>query len=226
MGLDNSLAEVEFNKTHLVQERLMNNPFFEKATAENRNGRWQDRNIIGRDVAINGGVYLGGGSREAIVVDDEKQPELKKAYGQLKARIEALGGDYKNNALNEVFQYVRDVMPYSQDIVDQVAANFHLEPDQKVGLARYLERGGGVCRHQALMCGYLLEKLKSDGYISGQVSVDRNFIPDLRGHAWTRYTNSRGEVFILDVAQNYIGPLKDITKEKYRWVYERPGDKK
>ena len=83
----------------------------------------------------------------------------------------------------------------------------------------------GVCRHQALLCGYLLEKLIKDERISGKVSVDRNFVEGLGGHAWARYTTDRGKVYILDVAQNYKGCLGDMTKKQSRWFYERPEDK-
>lgn len=73
-------VRVSFDKTSDMIYRLRDNPFFEEATPESRNGIWQGRNIIGRDVPINGGVYLGGGAREAIVVDDNKQPRLDNIY--------------------------------------------------------------------------------------------------------------------------------------------------
>ncbi|EKD64692.1 MAG: hypothetical protein ACD_50C00323G0007, partial [uncultured bacterium] len=75
---------------------------------------------------------------------------------------------------------------------------------------------------QALLAGYLLEKLTQEGILGGKVSVDRNFIEGRGGHAWVRYTNSREEVFILDPAQDYKGTLKDAPKNG--WDYRRPED--
>lgn len=86
----------------------------------------------------------------------------------------------------------------------------------------YIIAGGGVCRHQALLGAYLLEKLIRDGKIGGKVSIDRNSVQNA-GHAWIRYTNSKGKVFIIDQAQKYIGLLNDTDKNG-RWFYERPED--
>lgn len=225
MGDNGYAPEAEWEKSRYVVERLNKKPFFDEPTPENRNGSWMGRRIIGRDVRINGGVYLGGGSREAIVVDDNKQEALRQAYDHVVNRIKAQGGDFKRLALREVFDYVKQVMPYSQDAVDNVARTYDVKPDGKVGLGRYVENRGGVCRHQALLCGYLLERLVEEGKLAGKVSVDRNFVRGQGGHAWCRYTNSKGEAFILDVAQDYAGKLFDIKESNHRWVYQRPEDK-
>ena len=41
---------------------------------------YQGRHIIGRNSPIDGGVYLGSGEREAIVVDFENSPGLQNIY--------------------------------------------------------------------------------------------------------------------------------------------------
>lgn len=92
----------------------------------------------------------------------------------------------------------------------------------------------GVCRHQALFAGVLLEKLADSGILSGVVSVERNMNKrdtnddKYDGHSWVRYTNSSGRVFILDVAQQQIAALSDLMAARRRneqvWDYARPED--
>ena len=129
----------------------------------------------------------------------------------------------KGLLLNAVFDSVKEAMPTQKNaevekLVDRVMA----QKDVKVNLGVFLKEGVGVCRHDALACAFLLDQFKADGYISGKVSVDRNYVKG-GSHAWCRYTNSVGEVYILDVAQNYFGTLKDATGLN-RWIYSRPDD--
>ncbi|MFH0896551.1 MAG: hypothetical protein V1850_00680 [Candidatus Bathyarchaeota archaeon] len=63
---------------------------------------------------------------------------------------------------------------------------------------------------------------KKDGFVNGKSSIDRNFTSEGL-HEWCRYTNSRGDVIIIDPAQRYLGNLKGAP-EKNRWAYERPED--
>ena len=116
--------------------------------------------FIGKDSKINGGVYLGGGPREAVVVnDDETQPELGRLYERLLQNIKNEGGDYKTKALREVFELVSETLEYDKDEVEAIYESRGSVPDKKLGLNIYVANGVGVCRHQALLCGYLLERL-------------------------------------------------------------------
>ena len=45
-----------------------------------------------------------------------------------------------------------------------------------INLSYFINAKKGVCRHQALLVGYLLERLKGEGYIDGKVSIDRNSV--------------------------------------------------
>jgi len=213
--------KADWRKTVLVQDRLKNSAFYEEGSRESRHGKWQGRDIIGRDCPINGGVYLGGDEREAVVVDDKKQPELIAAYQELVKRRkfkEQQGRSFKDGVLREVFDLTKELLPYSDVVVDKVTDG--LQPDEKISLSSFLLNKGGVCRHQALLVAYLLEKLKVDGYVSGRVSIDRNYIPGKGGHAWVRYVNSAGEIFIIDPAQNFIGRIEEVGGGQ--WFYERP----
>ncbi len=212
---------------------LKKSPFYEEKGKMRNEKFFQNRPVISRDREINGGIYLGSAGHEAAVVDDEKDSELKNVYQKLMERLNIKAAEYgeiKNHILREVWGLVREVMPYNSDWVDQIQQKYP-EPHQKIYLSVFLihhdnsgEYGGGVCRHQALLTAYLLERLCKDGFLGGTVSVDRNVIKGEGGHAWVRYTNSVGKVFILDPAQEYIGPLLDMNENSKRWFYERPED--
>jgi len=211
----------EWDKTYLVKERLRQKHQFDEPSRESKYGEFGGRPIIGRDSKINGGVYVGGGEREAVVVDDTKQPELQDVYRELlkRRKNQALHGiDFKDGILEEVFDLTREILPFDENKVDNITHN--LSHDEKIALSVFINEKGGVCRHQALLAGYLLEKLKNDGLIRGTASIDRNFVPGEGGHAWVRYVNSASQIFIIDPAQDYIGSIEDAGID--RWQYERP----
>ncbi|KUK79444.1 MAG: hypothetical protein XD95_0396, partial [Microgenomates bacterium 39_7] len=197
---------VNWDKTRKMLKRVRKDPndlghgfkrFFIGMNSEN--SFYQGRHIISRDKPINGGVYLGEGSREALVVDDTKDTQLKKIFSLL---INRMGDkDPKTYLLRGVWELAREIIPYDENRVIKI--NQKLLPDQKIYLSSFF--GGGVCRHQALLMAYLLEKCIQRGYLGGKVSVDRNSIDGLGGHAWVRYVTSAGGVIILDATQNFIG---------------------
>lgn len=184
---------------------------------------YQGRHIIARDTKINKGVYFINGD-EAVVVDDENDQSLVQTYEAVLAQIEQIkleGKEPKNHILKIVWETVLRVMPYDYGEVRVNDVQQRLGKGRKTYLGAFM--GGGVCRHQGLLVAYLLEKLVSQGYLSGKVSVDRNMNDDrTSGHAWARYTSSRGKIFILDVAQKYIGELD--THNSTLWPYARPED--
>ncbi len=209
-------------------------------------GVYEGRNIIARDTPINGGVYpVGGATGEAIVVDDNKYPELldamyEKVIGkldQVQAHQTGLKGlkkvfnkKSKNTQpldeimLSNVFTEVSDVLKYDLEATNSIARNY-----QKVSMDVYMEQGVGVCRTQALLSAYLIERLVKNGKLDGSVSIDRNqdvFEGVESGHAWARFTNKKGEVFIIDPAQSFVGTLEETqsNNDKKRWDYRRSED--
>jgi hypothetical protein len=220
--------------------KSLNSPLYEEPTGESkigvisssnpsRYGIYKGRHVIGRDERINGGVYLGSGKREEIVVDDTKS-EVKKAYEDLYEQLwekvrnrqkeqEELGQDnnIKNGILSDVFALVMEKMQYDSDFADKAGDEFE---DQKINLSYFINAKKGVCRHQALLVGYLLERLTAEGYIDGKVSIDRNSVAGVGAHAWVRYTSgTTGDIFIIDPAQKFIGRLEDAPGN---WPYRRP----
>ena len=181
-----------------------------------------DRFVIHRDTRIDGGVSFGEGAREAIVVDSKKYPRVNEVYERLKSSV-------KDNAtvLWDVYDIVDKTLRYDEAYANEMAERY---PDRKVSLDVFIGNGKGVCRHMALLCGVLLEKLCDEGVINGKASIDRNSIPAIGGHAWCRYTSANGQSYIVDVTQHFIGrldkTLKYIKIGGYNvWDYYRPEDK-
>ena len=216
--------EADWRKTRFAEQRVKNTGFYEEKGITRKEKFFQGRPIIGRDRKINGGVYLGAGEREAVVVDDKKDQAIGRVFQELIKRrreAEARGRGFKDGILEEVWRLVGQVIPYSDQQVENIVSRLP-GPDSKVYLSSFI--GGGVCRHQALLTGYLLERLSEAGLVGGKVSIDRNHVLGEGGHAWVRYTNSDGDVFILDSAQQYIGRLDEMPDKRDRWFYERPED--
>ena len=180
--------------------------------------------VIHRDSPIDGGVYLGKGQREAIVVDSQKYPRLlKKLYEIAKKRAMKNETLKKDKILNAVYETVSEALPIQDDnAVRNLIKDYGFQNDIKVSLDLFLNSGIGVCRHSALACGALLELFKKDGIIRGEVSIDRNST-FLGGHAWCRYTSFNRRIFILDVTLQYLGALNDAS-EKSIWGYKRLED--
>lgn len=201
---------------------------FDEPDTESKYGYFENRRIIGHDTEILGGVYIGGGSREAIVVDD-KSPLEKEVYDKAyvavfekaKQRMAREGVEFKNGLLNDVYDVVRETLAYDDDYVDKMANDYR---DKKINLSVFLDAGKGVCRHQALLTGYLLERLARDGYVGGKVSVQRNAIRGVGAHAWARYENQNGDIYVIDPTQGYIGRLEDAPEGT--WLYGRPEDQR
>jgi hypothetical protein len=210
----------EWDKTIKMKSRLS---LEGKLDRINNEDYYQNRHIIHRDSKIDGGVYLGQNQREAIVVDSKKYPALRKLYEKAKNKAMRNGVIEKDKILQAVYETVAEAMPKQDDsAVEEIIHRYGVEKDGKISLDVFLLEDVGVCRHDALACAALLELFKEDGIIRGKPSVDRNST-SLGGHAWCRYTNSAGEVFILDVAQGYLGKLEK-AQDKNRWVYQRPED--
>lgn len=218
-----------WRNTHVAEDRLRQRDGYEEPAGEELHGTWQGRPIIGRDTPICGGVYVGSSSREAIVVDEYPDGLLTQVYDTLvrqRDEVVGTGGHWNVGIMQTVYDLVRLVMPYSQRIVDEVGHNYGAShSDVKIRLDRFVEAGGGVCRHQALLAGYLLEKAINEHRLRGRVSVDRNILPAIGGHAWTRYVTSDRRILIIDAAQSYCGLMMDTEGKQFGpWFYARPGE--
>ena len=211
-------------------------PLYEPPEGEAPYGSWAGRAIIGRDSSIRNGVYLGFGEREALVVDDGKYPhEFERIYTKLLERLVrcARRGRVTELSICESVELIvqkeiaydrRETQTMTAHLLEQARfrarGNEDLASD-KVQLNYFLREKKGVCRHQALVGAYLLERLRDRGLVEGHVSVDRAYIraPEEMGrHTWARYTTPQNEVIIIDVALRYVGRLGEGNP----LLYERP----
>lgn len=226
--MDLESPEGDWSRTEVLKQRLKGNPLYEEPYGKERVGRFAGRPIIARDTPINGGVYLGSGEREAIVVDDQKYPqELNQAYQELRRKMEQEKGGGKG-----IFEHVNDVakeaLGGSENLaeigkkVDQLVESLTKKygPDTKVALNDFIKEKAGLCRHRSLLAGYLIERLVNEGVLRGNVSIDRNYLPNEGGHAWVRWEAARThQVFIIDPSMNYVGRIENAPKD---WNYQRP----
>lgn len=204
----------EWDHTHKATQRL-----------EGRigpDGDFKGRFIIRRDSPIDGGVYVGKGVREALVVDSEKDPEIRSLYEKLKSGSTDKGVIDKGTFLVDAYDAICELFDWDKDSVKALIAEMGLRDDKKVYLGHFIKRGIGICRHAALTMGVMLELFKKEGHISGDISLDRNQTEE-GGHAWIRYTDSKGSVVIFDPALEYIGPLEGALKA-VEFDYRRPTD--
>ena len=189
------------------------------------------RHSINRDSELEGGVYEGAYGGEAIVADWGES--LQESYDEIKAEL----GDAPTSeqVLAVAYRHVKERMKYDQEAVDRIFTEKARGVNhQKVALEVYIDEGVGVCRHQALFVGLLLEHLIKDGLLSGKVNVDRNMNRRANeedkydGHSWVRYTDSNGKVYIVDVAQHQNDTLQNLRQRRERgeriWNYARPED--
>ena len=226
-----------WNRTVISVDRL------EKEGKLDPDGTYQGRHIIHRNSPILGGVYLGESSREAVVVD-AKYGELPKLHqlAKVKARSYACdpetGDDFyfidpatgretyhPSAAFMGTFAAVKETMP-RQDLeaVKELLAKNNATDDAKIALDSFLSAGMGVCRHDALACGAVLEMFQQEGHLQNwKISVDRN-TNHRGGHAWTRAQNMTDDaIYILDVMQDFCGILRSANSAD-KWAYERPED--
>ncbi len=213
---------MDVNRTSAAVIRVAGKPIYSPPDNNARFGYFNGRRIIGRDCPVNAGVYLGGGAREAIVVDDmADNGTLKEVYGTLIGTIFkkmgkriSHGVHIQDGILDDTFAVVLQYLPYNEEMVNKIIAERLY--DNEIFLSEFIDKRGGQCRHEGLLAAYLLEKLIQNKLLAGHVSVERNYLPAFGAHAWARYTGPDGRVFIIDPAMGYIGPIEEAEG----WFYE------
>ena len=202
-----------FNKTRHMNERL---PSVSGIVFRNGAAYYNGRHVITHKTPILGGVCMGEGEREAIVVDPNG-PKLLELYSKAKklAYDPEKGRIRRSYVLSAVFDVVSNAFKYDEKKVDSLTS-LHTN-DKEISLDKFIESGVGICRHQALTAGALLELFKRDGVLRGEVRIHRNTIPTVGGHTWVNYTSHDGTPVILDVAQNYHG-----SPTGGKWTYLPP----
>jgi len=208
-------AYMKWDRTARMVERLTSRGQISESGATKV---YKNRHVISRDSSIDGGVYLGACQREAIVVDFFNSPMLKSIFESVKLEISSQPLRSELDIPNAVYAAVYQAMKYDLNAVEEIVGKYGVEQDGEISLNVFADRGVGVCRHMALTCGVIIERLVEAGVMEGKVSVDRRNIKQ-EGHAWCRYKSPDGAVFIIDVAKHYCGKLSSP------WIiraYSRP----
>jgi hypothetical protein len=192
-------------------------------------------------------VYLGASAREAIVVSETirlpsgeaREGLVSKTYRlfilEREKRCKAEGKPFFKDVLEDVYKEVRRLMKYDADKVDAIVDEaIQIRPDQKIYLDEFLMYRVGVCRHQALLIGFFLEKLLQDSTLDhrleGTFSLERNSVATptraIGAHVWVRFTSRDGSIYILDPAQGVFDRLEHLIGNPAAWVYARPEELK
>jgi hypothetical protein len=216
---------------HAVEAAKEKPDWYGEPTPDAPYGTYMGRPIIGRDSpSVIGGAYFsssnGGIQSEILIVEDkidpetQEDPKLRSTYSDvltnLQREIPQLINPDKTDAvykriLDIVYADVQKLLPYNLSRTEAIADQFK---GKKINLGYFIKEKVGVCRQQALLSAYLLDMLRKQGYLQGNVSVDRNYVRETGdGHAWARFTDVKGVVRIIDPAQNYVGNLRDAEGE-------------
>lgn len=191
----------------------------------------RERHAICRDTPIDGGIDFSHWQPEIIVVDSEKDIQLMECYHTLigilrqeMSKAAKLGAAQQiKNTLRIVTNFVYGRIPYDSDCTNKLRKSFPNK--QKIYLSSFFH--GGVCRHQSLLLGFLIEKLIADKYLVGSVSIDKNYVlGEDNAHAWVRYSNRNIGVVIIDAAQSppMVIDLDTLVKKYNNIRYSRPED--
>ena len=115
-----------------------------------------------------------------------------------------LSGRTRGWLLRAVYDTVMDMIIYDGEYVDELSNQYRGVPiligDAAIGPRR------GVCRHHGIVVAALLERLIRQGYIYGDVFYVRG-----GGHGWAEFRDSRGDMYVLDVARGYFGPKSEAA---------------
>lgn len=183
-------------------------------------GYYKNHPIIGRESpTVRNGVY-GTSASECVVVDDKSDIVRRVTAGF----IRNLKGDspatlsYMSVA-KMVEGYTSTVMRYDLDGVNSLSAPYYGN-NGLIGMSEYINKGIGVCRHQALLAAHLIEEAVDQKMIKGEARVERNHDLEIKGaHAWAVYRPMRGTEIIVDPAQHFVG-TRAQAKERGLWKYD------
>ncbi len=207
-----------WNRTDLLKARLEGRP--ELSYDEKQRLCFLGIPIIFRDTPINGGISLGGNTREAVTVDDSHDQVLASCLCEFTLNLFNAGlFGHELAIIEQIFYYVLEKMPSDnvQTIVKDCAN------DEIIPLGVFIEAHSGECRHKNLFAAYLAEQLSVNSLLDASVSFDRNHIPIYGAHGWARIT-LRGGVYILDPMRRFHGFLSQAELIENSWAYGRPED--
>jgi hypothetical protein len=198
--------DVQAGHTAKVQERLAGHPDY----AGPRQGDWRapygrfaGRPVLGANMLLDGGVYLGRRAREALIVDSHQPASLVEKA--VRVWLNQLPSDLASQLFGESERLLAAFLPYRPEVVSAMQERGQLQPDKLVDLGVFIQAGGGVCRHQVLLLGVALERAIVSGRLYGRVSLERRHVPGWFSHAWVQYRSPEGRIAVLDAAHERFG---------------------
>ena len=162
-------------------------------------GYFRNRPIIGENTQIHGGIYVGVFPHEALVID-QKYGLLEKTLATLIARcaqIDETSPTYEYDVFSKAIALTRETLRYSEEGVQLIQASYNIQADDKVTLDLYLKKKVGIARHQVLLAGFLLERLREKGMIRGTPAIESQ-VSDEIPQERLLFTSSDGEIFRFD----------------------------
>ena len=221
-GILGLLADTTANYTYDSQKDLATKGMFGKPDVIGPHGYFQGHPLLGRNSRrIAGSVMLTTrpGS-EAVLVDNESHA-LQTFYSDF--RHEYLK-PYKGKAehivkiLHELNQYILMRMPYDLPAVTKIERQYPYN-SYLIPLSYFVEQGFGVCRQHALAAGFIIEQLLEEYRLPAHVTLGRNVIGYIGGHAWVemKVANSQAEL-VVDPTQQFVGTKKEAEALR-RWQY-------
>lgn len=185
------------------------------------NSQYGERQLIGPDTEILGGVFL---ARGAIVVDFEENPAPYEAlYDVVDKTLPPGSEDSLLRTAEAVNWCVVKAVPYSPATTASVLKRqAEARGLQRIGLrdeialSSFIEAGGGVCHHLTLVAGTMLRLLQDRREQQRSVSIDQAPTSP-QAHAWVRYTEEEERV-IVDPSEDHVirlGNHPDSWDRKY-----------
>jgi hypothetical protein len=214
-------ADAIGGRTFIASERARETGFYGQPTKSAPYGTYLNHPIIGKNSpTVENGVYMGGSSREAIVVDGESET-LQKSFQGLLEKIHYAKPPDLISVLKIIKMHVQQEMPYDGPKTEQISSKY--KGDMLVGLSQYINQKAGVCRHQALFASYLTNRLIQEGILYGESHVQRNNVPDFGGaHGWATFVAPDGTEYVIDPAQNFEGTKEEARRQTGKWQYYVP----
>jgi hypothetical protein len=190
--------------------RLRSSPLYAPIRHEKApNGFYAGRPIIGDLAQLHGGVYLGPQAQEAVVID-ERSAWLKKTYEGLNRQlllVKHLGEDLEQTCMREVVSLTCGILHYSFSDTQGLLRSQGVAPDEPIKLDLFIKEGLGAARHQVLLAGWLLERLKAKDVVRGYIFVDLDQRASGLEAERLVYVSRWGELIVFDPKSHHDGSL-------------------
>lgn len=209
-------------------------------------GYYQRRRILGRDTAINDSVYIPKNTEYGIVIDDKKKDDTKMyddIYNSCMEKIDSEIDKSKRTdkkidlqkALKIIHEFVDSYLCANKGM-DDIEEKYKLSDTKgKITLTAYLSEKVNNPKIKTLLIAYILERAKGKNRITGNISVDTSERIQTRtadpqsfegsfvrqtDKTFVRYTTQKGEIYIIDSSEGYVGSIENSSNFDYR----RPGE--